>query len=53
MFERDNAVFAGVVFTLDTHNQVLRTATQPSGQSVMLENTMSTTQRPTIRRTAI
>ena len=25
MFERDNSVFAGVVFTLDTHNQILRT----------------------------
>ena len=24
MFERDNSVFAGVVFTLDTHNQILR-----------------------------
>ena len=45
MFERDNSVFAGVVFTLDTHNQILRAyaATQPSRQSVMLENTMSTT----------
>ena len=25
MFERDNSVFAGVVFTLDTHNQIIRT----------------------------
>ena len=25
MFERDNSVFAGVVFTLDMHNQILRT----------------------------
>ena len=25
MCERDNLVFAGVVFMLDTHNQILRT----------------------------
>ena len=25
MFERENLVFAGVVFTLDTHNHILRT----------------------------
>ena len=51
MFERDNSVFAGVVFTLDTHNQILRTGYH-TAVAAMLENTMSTTQRPTIRRTA-
>ena len=27
MFERDDSVFAGVVFRLDTHNQILRLRT--------------------------
>ena len=31
MFERDNSVFAGVVFTLDTHNQILRIAVAAIG----------------------
>ena len=57
MFERDNSVFAGVVFTLDTHNQILRTgchtAVAAIGNVGKYHVNDSTSQRPTIRRTAI